>query len=213
MMVGWRNLLGIGSDVDDLLVMSKVGKVFALPSLVEDQIKRFSDLDADLYLGWRKDLTTAFRHVNFHANFGEFTQRLSDSLLINIRFCAHELAKRAPEKNISREELDSLRQSAWSLYDEVTKAELSAELSRYLLDHIYLIIEAIDDYDITGASAIEKALNVTLGTIITAPDLAVEARKSAFGEEFWNVMSKTGVLLKVAKTALELEEGVRKLLT
>jgi hypothetical protein len=120
-------------------------------------------------------------------------------LLISIRFCAHELDKRAPEKDVSREQLDSLRESAWSLYEEVLKEGLSAELSRYLLDHLYLIIEAIDDYNITGAVGMEQVLNGVLGAIITDSARAEKVRQSVFGERFWGVITKMGVVLKLAK--------------
>ena len=213
MMVAWRTVLELPKELDDLVTMSKVGKLFTLPSIISDQIRRFPDIDAELYLGWRQDLTKAFRFVNFNANFHDFSQRLPDSLLISIRFCAHELDKRAPEKDVSREQLDSLRESAWLLYEEVPKADLPPDLSRYLLDHLYLIIEAIDDYNITGAVGMERALNAVLGTIITDSARTEKVSRSAFGEKFWGVITKMGVLLKVAKTATELADGVRKLLT
>jgi len=212
MLIAWRTVLQLPEQLDDLITMNRVSKVFTLPSIISDQIQRFSDLDEELYLGWRQDLSTALRVINFNAQFNDFSQRLSDSLLISIRFCAHELDKRAPEKDVSREELDSLRESAWLLYEQVVKADLPNEISRYLLDYLYLIIEAIDDYDVTGAVGMERALNAVLGTIITDSARAENVRKSQFGEKFWIVVTKVGVVLKLAKTATELAEGVRKLL-
>ncbi len=99
------------------------------------------------------------------------------------------------------------------LYEEVLKADLPPDLSRYLLDYLYLIIEAIDDYNITGAIGMERALNAVLGTIITDSARAEKVRQSTFGEKFLGVITKLGVVLKLAKTATELADGVRKLLT
>ena len=69
MLIAWRTVLQLPEQLDDLITMSRVGKVFTLPSIISDQIQRFPDLDAELYLGWRKDLSTAFRVINFNANF------------------------------------------------------------------------------------------------------------------------------------------------
>ena len=212
MMQGWREVLQLSTDIDDLMVMNKVGKIFTLPSIIATHIQRFSDLDADLFLGWRNDLTAAFRYIYFQHNFQEFGNRLSDSLLINIRFCAHELEKRMPDKNVSHEDLASIRELAWALYQEVLASEMPAHLFRYLLDYLYLIIEAIDDYEITGAAAAERAFNAVIGTIATDSVNAKEANDSKFGKPFWNVIGKVGVALKIAKTAVELAEGVQKLL-
>ena len=212
MLVGWRNVLPIPDNVDDLIVMSKIGKVFTLPSIVTMHIERFPDLAPDLYLGWRNDLSAAFQAIRFTGTFGEFSNRLSDSLLINVRFCAHELDKRMPEKDITRPELDGIRESAWLLYQEILKSDLPPYIARYLLDHLYLIIEAIDDYEITGTAGIERSLNAIIGAVVTDAKTAKQANGSPFGERFWGVMTKVGVVLKLGKTALELGEGVWKVL-
>jgi hypothetical protein len=52
-MVAWRTVLELPKELDDLVTMSKVGKLFTLPSIISDQIRRFPDIDADLCLGWR----------------------------------------------------------------------------------------------------------------------------------------------------------------
>jgi hypothetical protein len=46
-----------------------------------------------------------------------------------------------------------------------TSPERSADsphLVRYLLDYLYLVIEAIDDFEITGASGLEQSLNAAV---------------------------------------------------
>ena len=213
MMQAWRVVLGLTEDFDDLMTMNKVGKVFTLPFIVEALIKRFADLDAELYLGWRADLFTAFRSIHFGGQFRDFASHLSDSLLINIRFCAHELDKRAPEKVVSPEDLATLREAAWALYEAVLASDLPPHLFRYLLDYIYLILSAIDDYNITGATALEHALNAAIGTVATDRTTAAEVKQTPLGERFWALVSKVGLLLQLAKSATELAEGVQKLLT
>src|SRR5438874_12865555 len=106
-LVAWRNVLTLPTDMDDLIVMSKIGKVLTLPSIITKQVERFPDLTPDLYLGWRNDLSAAFRAIQFNTTFGQFSNRLSESMLINIRFCADQLDKRVPEKDVSRQELDA----------------------------------------------------------------------------------------------------------
>ena len=115
MLVAWRAVLSLADDVDDLIVMSKIGKVFTLPSIITTHIQRFPDLPEKLYLGWRNDISSAFRAIQFNTSFGQFSTRLSDSLLTSISFCAHELDRRMPEKDVAREELKTIRESAWAL--------------------------------------------------------------------------------------------------
>jgi len=212
MLVGWRAVLSLDDDVDDLIVISKIGKVFTLPSIITTQIRRFPDIPEELFLGWRKDLSSAFRGIHFNTSFGEFSTRLPDSLLTAISFCAHELHRCMPEKDVAREELKAIRESAWALYEEILKSDLPPNLARYLLDYLYLVIETIDDFEITGAAGLERSLNAVVGTVATDTTTAKQASASPFGERFWGVVTKVAVLLKLGKTALELEEGLRKFL-
>jgi hypothetical protein len=117
-----------------------------------------------------------------------------------------------PEKDVAREELKAISESAWALYEEILKSDLPPNLARYLLDYLYLVIEAIDDFEITGAAGLERSLNAVVGTVATDTTTAKQASASPFGERFWGVVTKVAVLLKLGKTALELEEGLRKFL-
>lgn len=212
MIAGWRKVLSIPDTVDDLLTMNKIGKVFTLPHVITSLLQRFEDIDHDLYLGWKGDLLIAFRHVTFQSNFSEFGSRLSDSLLINIRFCDHELERRHPEKSITEEHLAALRDEANKLLDQILASELPPNLMRYLLDHAYLILEAIEDYPITGAPALERALDQAVGSVVTNRAVAQLAKDSTVGEQFWTFMGRIGLTLSIAKSAKEIGESVTKAL-
>src|SRR5437870_12777835 len=139
-----------------------------------------------------------------------FSRRLSKSLLINIQFCAHELNKRLPEKEISPEELVKLREAVTTLYDEVLKSDLPPTAFRYALDHLFLIIEALDNYVITGAIAVEVALNALIGTVATQPEVAKDFSESDMGDKFWKMMSKIAVTLSLGKFGYELAHAAVK---
>lgn len=212
MMEAWRTVLALPKGIEDTSVMHLVGKVFILPSQIAQELGQFQDLDLRLYLGWKKDLAEAFKQVSFNAQFAQFHDRLSDSLLINIEFCAHELAKRRPEKMIDDTQLGELKQQAYELYEELLKAELPPELRRYLLDHLYEIIESIDCYLVTGACPLQRAVDGVIGTFVTKQNVVRQTQGTDLGQKFWNVMNKTALILDISKTALELGEGAAKIL-
>ncbi len=212
MVDGWRRSLELPQEMDEFTVMSKVGRVFTLPDLITKEIERFNDLEFDLYLGWRKDLGDAFRYVSFRTQFGQFSGKISTSLLMNIRFCAHELEKRIPEKQLSQEQVTELREAVWTLYNEVLKSELPPQLLRYALDQLFLIIEALDNYEITGAAGIEFALNAVIGSVVTQRDIAKKFSESDTGDKFWKTMSKIAIALELGKFGYELAHGALKAL-
>src|SRR5438045_8638732 len=81
MLVGWRAVLSLADDVDDLIVISKIGKVFTLPSIITTQMRRFPDIREELLLGWREDLSSAFRGSHFNASCGEVRTSVPDSFI------------------------------------------------------------------------------------------------------------------------------------
>jgi len=212
MIEGWKEVLGIAQSIDDLTVMSKISRVMALPHAIEREMARFPDIDVELYLGWKPDLAKAFRAVGFNNAFGDFKNQLSSSLLVNIRHCANELERRLPEKEIADSELAEIRQAAEALYDEVLVANLPAPLSRFLLDRLWLLIQALDHYEITGAPGVQYALDAVVGAVITVPEVAQEAGDTKSGQKFWGLMGKVAVALKVAKSFAELIDTARKCL-
>lgn len=204
-MVGaWRSVFKLGEDVSDVVVMSKVALVYLLPSQIALEIRRFEQLDPELYLGWVPELTSALTLVSFKGAFNGFTAHLTDSLLTSIAFGADQLSRLCPEKMVGKEELQKLRDSAYDLYQKVQEADLPPDLSRYLLDHLYLIYDAIDNYQITGARGLERAFATTVGMVVSDPSLATKTKESTVGTQFWSVVGKAALLLKFA-------EGVRKL--
>jgi hypothetical protein len=209
----WKDVLKLPAAIEPLSVMSKVGLLYALPDLIAKEIGRFPDLDPELYLGWRTDLANAFAVVGFQMPSSEFRGRLTNSLLTNIRFCSQELEKRIPEKEVSAEHLQAIREAATALYDEVLKLDLSPHLSRFLLDHLWLIIDAVDKYQITGAPGLQTSIDAIVGATVTDPVTSREAAQSEAGKKFWdNVVSRVAVALRLGKGALELADAARKFL-
>ena len=208
MIDGWKSILGLRDDEDDMLVVSKVGKVYTLPSLISVQIRSYSDIQHDLYLRWRPDLSKAFMGIRYNQQLASFSNGISESLLMGIEFCAHELEKRMPEKDISETELSSLREEAWELYEAIAAADLEPMLRQYLFHYVYLIVEAIDDFVITGARGLQTAVDSAIGTIVTQRRIAEMARASQFGEKFWKVIAKAALIIDIAKSSMDLAQGL-----
>ena len=204
----WREILKFGPEVSDLVLMNKVGKIFTLPNIISDEILQLNDIDHDLYLGWREDLIQALYHINFRAQFNDFSSRLTDSLLMNIRFCAHELGRRRPEKTIDPSEIEELKNDAYTLYESLKTSDIPADLRRYLLDHLYTVIDAIDNYLITGTPGLEIALDSAIGSAYTNYALVMKTKNSDEGKQFWNVFGKLAVAIQFTKNTAELGEKI-----
>ncbi len=208
----WRKVFNLADNIEDTVVMSKVGMVYLLPQQISTLIKRYDDLEPRLFLGWQSELTQAFTQISFTNAFDNFASHLSDSLLITLEFCSDALSRKCPEKVVSEAELQKLRETACLLYDEVQKSDLEPVLAQYLLEHIYLVIQSVENYIFTGAAGLQYALDTAVGSVVTKNNIARQSQQSVFGERFWALVGKTAVVLELSKTALELGEGIFKML-
>ena len=211
MLVAWGNILRVdGTNV--MRTMGKIGKVFALASFVETCVERVPDIKKELFLSWRGDLAKAFNTFGFGNQFGAFKGQLSDSLLSILEFVSHELDKHMPEKELTVEEINELKDAAWNLHQEVARSSLTASLREYLLDNLYRIIEALEDYDIIGCRGVEVAFDAVLGSAMSKSETVKEVGASPFGDKLWALMAKIALALNLAKGAAELTDRVTKAL-
>ena len=157
-------------------------------------------------------MADAFKQINFNAQFAQFYDKLSDSLLLTIEFCAHELSKRRPEKMLDETALAELKEEAHAFYESILVANISPDIRRFLLDHVYQLIDAIDSYLIMGAVPLQWALDSTIGSFLTNQNTAKQVQKSDIAAKFWAIMNRVATLLNIAKSALELGEGAAKLI-
>ena len=212
MMQGWRKVLRLTDKDEDIVVMSRIGRVFILPSQIAAEISRYPDIDATLFLSWHGDMSKAFQKIGFTNAFNEFNAHVSDSLLLAVQFCSHELSKRCPEKIIEESQIQSLKDEVYKLYVDIINANLDPVLSRYLLDHIYMIIDAVDNYLITGARGLQTAVDTAIGTFFTNNSMAEQATNTEAGRSFWKTVKKSSLLLDVAFKTYQLGTGLGKML-
>lgn len=213
MPTGWRHVLNLPDSTPDTIVLAKVGLIYHLPIQIEAEIKRYEDLDTDLYLKWQNELTKAFTQINFTNQFAQFTGQLNETLLTVIQFCDHELSKRNPEKIIDESQLKEIKTSTEELFDKISLSVMDNDLKRFLLHHLYLIIEALQNYIITGAKGLETALDAAIGKLVIDPMMRSKFEKSEKKKDVWDILSKIALILSSAKTAFELGEGIAKLLS
>lgn len=208
----WREVLNLPQDIDDLAVMHKVSKVMCLPDIITKRIGRIEGENTAAYLGWKGDLYRAFRTVSFGHGFNKFSSSLSDSLVCNLELCAQRIDSDYSDYSISQKDLDELREEINELIDKTISAELAPNLKNYLLDHLYLLVESIDDYLITGIVGIEGAIDQIIGSSHTKPQTAKDVRESEMGKKFITICGKVYTFLSVFDGATNLVEQAYELI-
>ncbi len=210
-MEAWKEILDLKTD-DPLEIMGYVGRVYTLPNAVQRAVERIPELDHALHLGWKPDLDKALREMMWNANIQQFTQHLSDSLLVSLAFVSENLGRLAPEKVLDDKELETIRDEAWSLFDRIDQSSLDEPGRGYLLKQLGRLIQALDDYPFFGIQPLEIALDGVVGSVITDSRNAQETRGGEEDGMFWRLAGRVALLLKITHAVLQIGESAVDLL-
>ncbi len=207
-----RSILDLPLGSDDFKLLGKLGRLFGLPAVIASQMRRIPNIKRSAYLGWQTDLLEAFKNVNIDQNVNGLRKALSGSLLSSIELCAIELDKHFPEVELDKNALREILSDIVPIFDRLLAADATDPVTRYLLDHIFKIIEAIENYLLTGSPEIQCAIDEIIGTTFTKPEVAKKAAESNEGQDMWKVVGKIAVFLKLGASALTLLERAQKML-
>jgi len=209
---GWAKVLGLEGK-DSYIVLSKIGKILALPEQIATEIRQIKVLSShDHYLEWQPEFFTLFLNMNIGSSFENFSTRITKGLMAGIARCDDQLKTHRPEKEILPADLLAVRQQADELYETVSVSELDPALKRFLTDRLYMIIDAIDNYNLTGGNGLVLAMDATLGSFFcTNHEIAKELKDTEFKEPFIKLMSRIWLVLQITTTVPMLPEAFDKI--
>lgn len=212
----WRRVLGLGPESGPLVLLWQLGEVVRLPDQICSEVLRIDEayVNRDLILRWEPAVMAVMRHS------AVFSTHLSDALgsydhvdLLALEMCADALHRWRREQVIGEEELRQLKDSLEVLEQEITSAEIPAELRGFLLAHIAEMARALSDYQLRGIVGIRDAFDRLVGAFVRRPDLIPDPEShGGWAEKFKDFMSQVAIILAVVSGLAQLPGQVRDML-
>lgn len=118
----------------------------------------------------QKQLNTAFLNLSLQGSWGKFIdpidQHVIDGLLsISTIMDFHPNDYHLHSENLSNEQLQSLKDQANKLLEDVVSSDFPEDLKIFIVSHVRKILEAIDDYRISGAMPIIENIEGVFGHV------------------------------------------------
>ncbi len=202
----WSELLGVEQQNRHVLLF-RLGKVYQLPSQVRNAITRVDGLDHGLYLDWMPKVEKAFSVNNFDAPWQHFVNPIDDHVIHSLGICSEVLSRMRAETTVPEDELQKTRNLVAQLIDEIIKTPtINHMLSRFMLDRLMAILEAIDCYALTGAEPINEAVQAALGAVFLDRDRFREIGPCPQSNKFWALVGGLVLLLGLVNGSIELAE-------
>ena len=207
----WGQLLGV-ADKDSSILLRRIGKVMALPSLIEKQIKQEEDIDHSVYLKWLPKVANAFRRLNLEAPWTNFINPIDDAALYGLEICSEQLSRKQPELIIKKDEIEKIKGEVDELLHEIKSSNIDKDLKEYLTTHIEDIKNAIEEYEFEGIAPIRKAFESTVGSIYIKPEIYQKIKNTKHNKKFWTIIARVALILSIAVGTIQIGKDTIALL-
>jgi hypothetical protein len=203
--VVWTELLRVDPP-NRATLLSRLGKVYQLPGQVRAAIFQLPDIDdPEVYLTWMPKVEHALSSHNLDQSWQSVRAPIDDHVISTLAICSERLSHLRPEVTVPESELLKIRKQVTDLFDEIIKSStISKSLSRFMLDHLLGILEAIDCYTITGTEPINTAIQSAVGSIPFEHDDSELLKDCPLARKFWTIVVGLSVAVSLLHDGTEL---------
>lgn len=204
-LTAWKNVFNL-SEPRPFDIMKELSRLILIANDVEIWVRRLG-LEEVLFVdSWRDPLNKACREFHLAGGFGGFRNNIDDTCITSLTFVSRELNRHCVEPEIQLKNLEEIANGLTELLDKVlASTSLDESLRKYLVEHLDLLLQAVQEYRYFGFAPIQNAVKAAVGSIVTDGQFE-KSRETDEGKEFWSWMSKISSLLAIWQAGSKLLE-------
>lgn len=207
----WERLLGVTGNSS--LLMLRIGRLMELPAMIIESLKESYPHRGNTWTHWETQVNTGFAAQNINATWATFIDHIDDTSITLLRLSSDLIEAKYPQETLSDEELVDLRLKLTALAEEILASDVDNNLKKYLARALRRLVNAIDEYQITGGAGIVDAVESTIGHVVVSPAYRDFLSKSDLGSKFVTVLSVMANAVTTAPALKELAHKIAGLLT
>jgi hypothetical protein len=207
----WTDLLYVPKN-DNSILLGRIGRVMALPPLIEKKIRQEEDIDHSVYLRWLPKVSNAFKLLNLEAPWHNFIEPIDQMTLYGLEICSEQLSRKQPELEIKTGDIEKIKNEVEKLLQEIISSDIEKNLKDFLLNHIGKIKNAIEEYEFEGVVPLQKAFESTIGAISLHPEIHEKIKSSKHREGFWTFLTRVALVLSLVVGSIQIGKDTIPLL-
>ncbi|SBS32077.1 hypothetical protein MAQ5080_02159 [Marinomonas aquimarina] len=157
----WKSILEVE---DDFHLFGKISAVQLLVTEIVCSFERYDPVNYKRYCSWLPQLETAFNQQNLNGDWNTFKSFINQNTLDGISTSALAMSHFSNSKKVSEENLLSLRKHTNCLIEELKSSDLESDIRLFILDHLYSILRALDEYKIKGPEYLIEKIERAAGS-------------------------------------------------
>lgn len=192
----WEQLLDAKSD--RALLLSRLGKVIALPEQISVILSNSVDTDPGVAQHISDQFYAAFVTHKFNEKWEVFTSRIDVHVLNYLALASTLLETKIKTKKLEEEALRGLRDSFSELLESVRESGSSSRIRSYVVMQLHDLITVLDDYFITGAEPIMRNIEAAVCRAYTDSGYKSFLKDDDLGKRLLACLSAAANLVTVA---------------
>ncbi|MEM9019235.1 MAG: hypothetical protein AAGC44_01625 [Planctomycetota bacterium] len=177
----WGRMLDL--DPLDAEFLPRLSKALRLPWEIEHEVRAIEEINHDMYLTWVHPFQQATTQLNLNGQFSPFASVLDHNALSLIAICDDQLSRTRPEPSVDEHLKASLEEQVAKLRSDIdSDSEFIGPIRDYVLYHVSLIEQALNDFKVQGVYAFKAAAERAIGYTYMNKDTVQNAGKSKHGE-------------------------------
>lgn len=192
----WGKVFGLDIELvkkDPYQVYEKLRFVRGELDLLEE-LMRETQFTSSLYEPYIQRVRNTVSVNNLSAGWGNYKNNLKEDTVLALKYCSEIIPS---EPSIEKKELEGILSSINKLKQEVENSSLSSGMYGFLMSQLAIIENAIQNYPITGGSAIRRAFSDGFTDLAAHADNisnANEADKKSASKvaEVWGALKTAG---------------------
>ncbi|ENM5795741.1 hypothetical protein V4V47_003779 [Vibrio mimicus] len=182
-------------------LMSKLGQVMLLPHETITLVEQYYPTQAPALNHTLAQIQAAFVSQNLSGKWVTFIQHIDTHCINALSMTAALLENKLETKVIDTEKLDNFRAKVQELIEQTIKSDLTSEFKKFMTHYLQKILNAINDYLISGAMPILDAVEATLGHAVLDPSFKEELKESETGQKIRAMLGDLANIVTVAAGA------------
>ena len=191
-------------------------RVSQLPAKARAQIFSLdgSLYDPELILKWHRPvcgMLSSYLLNDIAMDAESAVGTLDDAVLLSLQFCSDLLHRHLPEYVPQAEELERVSSLINELRNEIADPAIDPELRTFLLGHLNDMVSAITAFPIDGTTALEDALDKTVGSLNRRSDIVIKSEKAPSAwAKFGNIIVVVAAVCQITGAQLALPSVIKQ---
>lgn len=178
----WRKVFNCSSHESNVVIVDKIAKTMSLPLSIQQELAADDPVLAEALAPKLQKIANAFLVGAVDGPASTFVSRLTTDIFSDLVVFSSLAHTQVATKKLNSDDLESIRSRFAKLDEEIRSGNFDKQLKTQLLTLTRRILNAIDDYQISGIQPIVTSIQAAIGQIHFDEQLQDHVRATSFGE-------------------------------